>query len=89
MAKSAEQAKMIFDNFERTVSSFLPVNLLYTGYLPKMSEINSSSVHGRSIDHDVMKTRIFPKIDTILSALFEKDPPYTDPSPATFHSPVP
>jgi flagellar biosynthesis protein FlhG len=89
MAKSAEQGKMIFDNFERTVSRFLPVKLFYTGYLPKMSEINSSSVHGRSIDHDVMKTRVSPRIDAILSALFEKVPPYTEPCPATFHSPLP
>ncbi len=89
MAKSAEQAKTIFDNFQRTVSSFLPVKLTYTGYLPKMNEINSSSVHGRSIDHDVMKARIFPKIDSILTALFEKDPPYTEPDPVTLDSPVP
>lgn len=89
MAKSAEQAKMIFDNFERTVSSFLPVKLSYTGYMPKMSEINSSSVHGRSIDRDVMKARIYPKIDSILSVLFAKDVDYTVPSPTTFHSPVP
>ncbi|WP_375256119.1 AAA family ATPase [Yoonia sp.] len=89
MAKSAEQAKMIFDNFERTVLSFLPVKLVYAGYMPKMSEINASSVHGRSIDRDVMKARIYPKIDSILAALFAEDAGYTGPDAVTFHSPAP
>ena len=89
MAKSAEQAKMIFDNFERTVSSFLPVKLVYAGYMPKMSEINASSVHGRSIDRDVMKARIYPKIDSILAALFAGGAGYTGPDGVTFHSRVP
>lgn len=88
MAKSAEQAKMIFENFERTVSRFLPVKLIFTGYLAKMGEINASSTHGKSIDRDVMKARISPRIDTILSVLFGTDVVIPETSPVMSHSPV-
>jgi len=89
MVTSAERAKTIFDNFERTVSKLLPIKLIYTGYMPRMPEINSCSVHGRLIDHDVMKACIFPKIDSILSALFEKEPLYTVSNPVTLRSDEP
>lgn len=89
MATSAARAETIFDNFERTVSRLLPIKLIYTGYMPRMHEINLSSVHGRLIEHDVMKERIFPKIESILNMLFKKEPLYTASNPGTLFSDEP
>lgn len=86
LAKTAEQARTIFENFEKAVSRFLPVELVYSGHLSRISEINSSSIHGRLIDRNVMKQRIFPRIDSILGALFKKDVMIPETAPVAPHS---
>jgi flagellar biosynthesis protein FlhG len=69
MAKSAEQAEIIFTKFKRVVGQFLPVEMVYNGFLPNMADINEASIKGHSA-HDIMaKARIAAKMDAILKSL--------------------
>ena len=72
MAKSPDQAKIIFDKFECAVEQFLPVELIYNGFLPYMADINEASIKGHAVHNLVVKARIASKIDTILKYLLAK-----------------
>lgn len=45
MARSAEEARTLFANFETTVRRFMPVELAYCGHLPFSAAMQASSVH--------------------------------------------
>jgi flagellar biosynthesis protein FlhG len=64
MAKSADQAEVIFEKFKQVVDNLLPVELIYNSFLPNMADINGCSVHDM-----LAKTRIATKIDTIVKSL--------------------
>ena len=77
MAKSADQAKVIFEKFKQVVDNLLPVELVYNSFLPNMADIN-----GCSVQDMVAKKRIATKIDTIVKSLLAT--PYgMGPSPET------
>jgi flagellar biosynthesis protein FlhG len=69
MANSADQAEVIFEKFKQVVANFLPVELIYNGFLPNMADINKASIKGCSVHDVVAKTRIAAKMDTILKSL--------------------
>jgi flagellar biosynthesis protein FlhG len=69
MANSADQAEVIFEKFRRVVAQFLPVELIYMGFLPYMEDINTASVKGIAVHNVVAKARIAAKIDVILTSL--------------------
>jgi flagellar biosynthesis protein FlhG len=72
MAKSSDQAKIIFEKFKRVVDQFLPVELTYNGFLPHMADINEASIKGHAVHDVVAKARIAAKLDTILKDLLAK-----------------
>jgi len=69
MANSADQAEVIFEKFRRVVVQFLPVELIYNGFLPHMADINAASIKGNAVHDVVAKARIAAKIDVILKSL--------------------
>jgi flagellar biosynthesis protein FlhG len=69
MAKSADQAEVIFENFKRAVTNFLPVELIYNGFIPNMADINEASIKGNSVHNVVTKARIAGKMDLIMKSL--------------------
>ncbi|AGI68517.1 hypothetical protein OAN307_c29670 [Octadecabacter antarcticus 307] len=74
IAKSAKQADLIFNNFSRTVTSFLPVEISYKGHVTWMQDIVSSSIHGGTVSGVASKARIADKMDTILKSLLVMSP---------------
>ena len=77
MAKSADQAEGIFKKFKQVVDHLLPVELVYSSFLPNMADINGCSVHDI-----VAKARISAKIDKIVKSLLAT--PYgMEPAPET------
>ena len=69
MANSAVQAEVIFENFNRAVTNFLPVELIYNGFIPNMVDINKASIKGNSVHGVEAKTRIAAKMDMIIKSL--------------------
>ena len=74
IAKSSELAKSIFENFNRAVTSFLPVRMSYKGYVNWMKDIDTSSIHGGTVSGIKQKDRISDKMDTILKSLLVEPP---------------
>jgi flagellar biosynthesis protein FlhG len=74
IAKSAKQANLIFNNFNRTVTSFLPVDISYKGHVTWMQDIDASSTHGGTVSGAASKARIADKMDTILKSLLVTAP---------------
>ena len=72
MAKSPDQAKIIFEKFKCVVDQFLSVELTYNGFLPHMVDINAASIKGRQSHDVVAKARIAAKIDPILKNMLAK-----------------
>jgi flagellar biosynthesis protein FlhG len=64
MAKSADQAEVIFEKFKQVVGHLLPVELIYNSFLPEMADINGCSIHDV-----VAKKRIATKVDKIAKSL--------------------
>jgi flagellar biosynthesis protein FlhG len=69
MANSASQAEVIFEKFRRVVVQFLPIELIYNGFLPHMADINAASIKGDAVQDVVAKARIAAKVDVILTSL--------------------
>lgn len=81
IAKSSELAKSIFENFNRTVTSFLPVEMSYKGHVTWMKDIDTSSIHGGTVSKIMPKARISDKMDTILKSLLIKTPAFSIKNP--------
>lgn len=66
MANSKVQAQGIFENFERTVSSFLPVGLTYCGHVPQRREIHRSSIDCKPVVQVKGEGRQIEEFDAML-----------------------
>lgn len=69
MVNTELQAKAVFENFNRTVKAFLPVNLTYTGHVEHRQEIYASSVKCVPIVQMEGKRDQIAKFDAILSQI--------------------
>jgi flagellar biosynthesis protein FlhG len=81
IAKSSELAKSIFENFNRTVTSFLPVKMSYNGYVTWMKDVDTSSIHGGTVSGVMSKSRISDKMDVILKSLLLEAPVFNIKNP--------
>lgn len=80
MAHSRAQSQGIFENFERTVSSFLPVALIYSGYVPKRREMHRSSIDCKPVVQLKGEGRQIEEFDAMLRQIL------TTPSGSLEHS---
>jgi flagellar biosynthesis protein FlhG len=66
MADNKVKAQAVFDNFERTVCGFLPVSLLYTGFIPLRDAIARSSKKCKPIVQAPGEKYLIEHIDGVL-----------------------
>jgi len=66
MADNKVKAQTLYDNFERTVCGFLPVSLIYTGYIPLRDAIARSSKKCKPIVQAPGEKHLIEHIDTVV-----------------------
>jgi flagellar biosynthesis protein FlhG len=72
MAKSADQAEVIFEKFKRVVCQFLPVELFYDGFLPHMADIKAASTGCHAARDALPQAGTAAKIGAILKFLLAR-----------------
>lgn len=69
VADNKHQGQVVFDNFMRTVASFLPVNLTYCGHVAQREKIYQSSVKCQPIVRLAGEQRQIDDFDAILRSI--------------------